>query len=296
MKTLKQRARENVAGYLFILPNILGFVVFTAFGVGFSMVMSFTDWDMFSELSDVSFVGFDNYIEAFKDKWFIDSIKNNLFFLLFIPVQMLLSLMFAVFLNEKFFGRNLLRNLFYLPYITSFVAISLIWFQLLHPSEGVINQLLIRLGVEQPPSWFGSSDWVKPAILVILTWQSLGYKMLLYLAGLQGIPSHLYEAAEIDGATGVRKFIHITIPLISPVSFFIFIISMIDTFVMWSKIQILTSGGPGTASTVIGYYIYKMAFEHSKMGYASAIAWILFIIIFAVTLIQWRGQKKWVNY
>jgi multiple sugar transport system permease protein len=251
---------------------------------------------MLSGWSDTNFVGWDNYIESFQDTWFIESLLNNLFFVLFIPIQMLLALLCAAILNEKFLGRNLVRNIVYLPYITSFVAISLIWFQLLHPTQGVVNQFLFSIGIENPPKWFGSSTWVKPAVLLMLTWQGLGYKILLYSAGLQGISKELYEAAEVDGASAFRKFIHITVPMISPVSFFILIISIINTFMMWSNIQILTEGGPGTASTVIGYYIFKAAFVHSEMGYASAMAWVLFIIILAITLIQWRGQKRWVNY
>ncbi|MBO9609623.1 MAG: sugar ABC transporter permease [Paenibacillaceae bacterium] len=290
------RWREHAAGYLFILPNLVGFGIFTVYGVLFSLTISFTDWDMLSGWSDIRFIGWANYRDSLHDPWFRESLLNNLFFVLFIPVQMLLALVCASILNIKFFGRNLVRSVVYLPYITSFVAISLIWFQLLHPTQGVVNQFLFGLGFEHPPKWFGSSVWVKPAVLLMLTWQGLGYKILLYSAGLQGISKDLYEAAEVDGASAAQRFFRITLPMISPVSFFILIISMIDTFMMWSQIQILTEGGPGTASTVIGYYIFKAAFVHSQMGYASAMAWVLFVIILVITLLQWRGQKKWVNY
>ena len=293
---ISSRMKNNITGYLFILPNLIGFAVFTVFAVIFSLLISFTDWDMLSSISEISFVGIENYINIFSDKWFIESIVNNMYFLAFIPLQMFLALICAIMLNSRIIGSKLLRAVFYLPYITSFVAISLIWFQLLHPSEGVVNSFLMSLGISNPPRWFGSSYWVKPAIIAMLTWQGLGYNMILYLAGLQGVPKQLYEAAEVDGATGIKKFYHITIPMISPVSFFILIISVIGCFVMWSNIQILTNGGPGTSSTVIGYYIYKCAFMFSKMGYASSQAWLLFIIILVITLIQWRGQKKWVNY
>lgn len=290
---LNFRTRETITGYLFILPNVIGFLIFTVFSVLFSLYISFTDWDMLSDLKDVNFVGLSNYKDVLHDKWFASSVVNNLFFIVLIPVQMLLSLVVAVLVNEKFPGRNLVRNIIYLPYITSFVAVSLIWFQLLHPSEGIVNSLLRSLGEPHPPGWFGSSQWVKPAIALVLTWQTLGYKMLLYLAGLQGVPDPLYEAADVDGANRLQKFIHITIPMLAPVSFFILVVSIIDTFMMWSNIQILTDGGPGTSSTVIGYYIYRTAFGYSKMGYASAMAWILFVIVLVFTLVQWRGQKKW---
>ncbi|MBP1992406.1 carbohydrate ABC transporter permease [Paenibacillus eucommiae] len=296
MRTMSRKSKENATGYLFILPNIVGFILFTAFPVGFSLVMSLTDRQIFDTFAESSFIGLTNFIDVFKDSWFINSILNNLYFLLFIPVQMFLALVCAVIFNSKFLGANAVRMTIYLPYITSFVAISLIWFQLLHPSQGIINEMLKQLGVEHPPSWLGSSLWVKPSILLILTWQTLGYKMLLYLAGLQGVPGHLYEAAEIDGAGPVRKFFSITMPLISSVTFFILIISIIDSFMMWSTIQVLTGGGPGTSSTVIGYYIYKTAFENDNMGYASALSWVLFFIVLIVSMMQWWGQKKWVNY
>jgi ABC-type sugar transport systems, permease components len=293
---ISRKAKNNIAGYLFIMPNLIGFIVFTAFAVVFSLIISFTDYDMVSPLNEIKFIGIINYIDIFSDKWFTASIINNAYFLLFIPLQILLALICAVILNGKIIGRKLLRTVFYLPYITSFVAISLVWFQLLHPTQGVVNSLLMHFGISNPPKWFGSSYWVKPAIVAMMTWQGLGYNMILYLAGLQGVPKDLYEASEIDGATGIRKFLHITLPMVSPVTFFILIMSVINNFIMWSNIQILTTGGPGSASMVIGYDIYKNAFTYYKMGYASSEAWVLFVIILVITLIQWRGQKKWVNY
>lgn len=293
---INNKVKENLYGYLFILPNLIGFLVFVAFSVLFSLVISFTDWDMLSDLSSIHFVGLQNYVNAFQDNWFLDSIINNLWFLCIVPLQMFLALIISVLLDRGVPGKKLFMSTLYLPYITSFVAVSLIWFQLLHPSDGFVNNILVTIGIADPPKWFGSSYWVKPAIAMMMTWKGMGYNIILYTAGLQNVPNQLYEAADVDGATAVRKFFSITIPMISPVNFFIFIISVINTFLMWSNIQILTQGGPGSSSTVIGYYIYKVAFEHSKMGYASSIAWVLFIIIFVITLIQWRGQKKWVNY
>ncbi|MCU6708816.1 sugar ABC transporter permease [Paenibacillus sp. J5C_2022] len=292
----KRQLKETLTGYLFVLPNLIGFGVFTCFGVLFSLTVSFTDWDMLSPLSEIRFVGLTNFLSAFQDPWFLSSISNNLFFILFIPLQMLLALGSAVLLNGKFPGNLLVRNTIYLPYITSFVGISLIWFQLFHPTMGVLNEFLMFLGIDNPPKWLGSSTWVKPAIILMLTWQGLGYNMLLYLAGLQSVPKEMYEAASVDGASGFRQFVYITIPMTSSVSFFILIISVINSFMMWSNIQIMTGGGPGTASTVIGFYIYKTAFVHTQMGYASAMAWMLFLIILIITLVQWYGQKKWVNY
>ncbi|HHW49766.1 MAG TPA: sugar ABC transporter permease, partial [Clostridiaceae bacterium] len=221
---------------------------------------------------------------------------NNLWFLLIVPVQMLLALVLSVLMDEKVIGKAFIKTAFFLPYVSSFVAVALIWFQLLNPSEGPVNNILKSIGIANPPKWFGSSHWVKPSIAMMMTWKNLGYNIILYTAGLQGIPNTLYESADVDGASAIRKFFSITVPMISPVSFFILILSVINTFLMWSNIQILTQGGPGSSSTVIGYYIYKVAFSNSKMGYASAISWVLFSIILVFTLLQWRGQKKWVNY
>lgn len=167
---------------------------------------------------------------------------------------------------------------------------------MLRPNGGVINGVLMALGVANPPQWFGSTFWVKPALVVIMLWTGLGYNTLLYLAALQSVSKDLYEAADIDGASKVRQFFSITIPMVSPTTFFMLIMGLISSFQMWSNVQILTSGGPGTASTVIGYYIYKTAFQYGKMGYASSMAWVLFVFVLIITLFQWHGQKKWVNY
>lgn len=263
----------------------------------YSFLMSFTNWDMLSDFSEVKFLGLENYVNAFKDKYFIDSLANNSYLLLSVPLQMLIALVLAIIVNDtNIRGRNLTRAMIFSPYVTSIVAISLIWFQLLHPTEGVINNFLTSIGITNPPLWFASSNWVKPALILMITWQKTGYDMILYLAGLQSIPKALYEASEVDGITGFKKFFHITLPLISPVSFLIMIMSVIESFKMWTNIQILTDGGPGTSSMVLGYYIYKNAFVYSKTGYAASIAWVLFMIIMIITMIQWVGQKKWVSY
>jgi multiple sugar transport system permease protein len=292
----KTKLQDAIAGYVFILPNLIGFLVFVLGGLIFSLIISFTDWNLLKDFNTLKFVGFKNYIDLFKDSWFIDSLLNNLWFLCIIPIQVFLAMIVASVLNSRIFARNILRAMYYIPYITSLVAVSVVWMTLLHPRFGPINRFIMLFGVENPPKWLADVFWAKPAVAIIMIWQQLGYHALLYLAALQTIPKDLYEAARIDGANKLQQFFKITIPMISPTTFLIVILSLIASFQSWSMIQILTQGGPGTATHTLGYYIYIVAFKFFRMGYASSIAWVLFVITFIITVVQWRGQKKWVVY
>ncbi len=293
---LKKKTREAITGYLFILPNLINLVCIISFTVIFSLVISFTDWDMIKGFEGIKFIGIKNYIDMFSDKWFIDSFLNNIFFLLGVPIQIFIALLLAIVLNGKVYGAKQMRTIFFMPYVTNLVIIVLIWSALLNPNTGIINNILRTLSVDTPPVWLGSSFWVKPTLFIIFTWQYVGYYMILYMGGLQSIPDELYEASDIDGAGKIRQFISITFPMISPTTFFILILGVISTFQMWANIQILTAGGPGTSSSVLSYYIYKAAFAQGRMGYAASMAWVLFGLVFMITLLQWRGQKKWVSY
>ena len=292
----KNKVKETITGYLFILPNLIGFMVFVFGGLVFSLFMSFTDWNLLRDLDTLNFVGLKNYLELPGDKWFVDSLVNNIWFLTIVPLQIFISLILANILNADVFGRKTLRALYYIPYITNLVAVSVVWMTLYHPRFGPINQFLKALGVANPPLWLASVQWAKPAIALIIFWQQLGYHALLYLSALQAIPRELYEASHVDGATKFQQFFRITMPLVSPTTFLILVLSLISNFQSWSIVQVLTSGGPGTATHTLGFYIYNSAFKLFRMGYASAVSWVLFIIIFIITLIQWKGQKKWVNY
>lgn len=278
------------------MPNLIGFLVFVLFGVIFSMIMSFTDWNLLRDLKDIHFVGLKNYLELPKDVWFVESLANNIWFLMIIPIQIFLAMVVASILNSRIIGNKTIRAMFYLPYVTSLVAISVVWMTLFNPRFGPINHFLEMLGISNPPKWFASPHWSKPALGIIMIWKQLGYYSLLYLSALQSIPSSLYEAAEVDGASDIQRFFKITLPLVSPTTFLVVVLSLIGSFQSWSMIQILTQGGPGTSTYTLGFYVYHVAFKYYRMGYASAIAWVLFIIILSITLIQWRGQKKWVNY
>lgn len=298
-KSLKRRRvlMENLTGYMFILPNLIGFVVFVFVPVIFSLFVSFTDWNVFKGLSGTKFIGIQNYKDLISDGWFTASMKNNLAFtLVTIPAILIISVIIATILNNKVYLKNLIRAMFFLPYIANIVAISTVWIMLFNPQQGLINQILRSIGMNNPPMWLASMKWALPAVMIVSIWAGLGYNTVVYMSGLQGIDKSLYESADIDGANWFRKFISITIPMLSPTTFFLLVTNIIGSFQVFGQINLMTGGGPGTSTTMIAYYIYQAGFRYYKMGYASSIAWVLLIMVFGVTLFQWRGQKKWVNY
>jgi multiple sugar transport system permease protein len=289
--------RDDITGYLFLLPSLLGFIAFIAAPVVISLVLSFTQWDLVSGFQGIKFIGLENYLRMADDEWFVSSFRNNLFYTgLLVPVALGLGLYFATVLNDKIWMKQLLRTVFFTPYISNIVAVSVVWMALFHPGRGPINYFLRLIGIANPPLWLASDQWALPAITIIGIWINIGYNMVIYLAALQGVPRELYEACEIDGATGFHKFWRITFPLLSPTTFFLLITGIINSFKVFGPVNIITQGGPGTATTVLVYYMYTAAFRFYQMGYAAALAWVLFVMIFIITIIQWKGQKKWVNY
>lgn len=288
----KRKRKENLVGYLFVLPNLTGFLVFMVFSVGFSLYMSLTDWSLIKLFKNISFVGLKNYRDLFSDKWFHASVQNNLWFLLIIPVMIFLAMVFAFLVNDKVYLRNTFRTILYLPNITSIVAISVIWFTLFNPRSGPVNQLLRALGIAEPPQWLSSTLWAKPTLGLLMIWKTVGYYTILYLAALQGISRHLYEAATVDGATTAQQFFRITMPLLSPTTFMLTVLSVMNIFKDWSLIQIMTEGGPGTSTYTIGYYIYYAAFTKMRMGYAASMAWVLLGAIMVFTVIRFQVEKR----
>lgn len=287
--------KEAIAGYLFVLPNLIGFSVFTLFGIIFTLYISFTDWNLVKDFSTHNFVGFQNYVELFNDGWFTSSLLNNFWFFAIIPIQVFVALLVATLLNTDLFLRAPVRTMFFLPYVTNLVAVSVVWMTLFHPSQGPINQLLMAFGVDNPPLWLADIKWAKPGIGLILIWQQLGYHSLVFLTSLQSIPGDLYESANIDGANRIQTFFKITIPMVSPTTFMIIIICLISNFQSWAITQVLTDGGPGTSTYTMGFFIYVQSFRNFKMGYASSAAWILFLIALIVILVQYKSQKKWAD-
>ena len=299
MNKIKRYSPENElgAGIFFILPSFLGFVVFFLFPVLFSLGLSFTKWNLSSTLKSAEYVGLGNYQNILTDSRFITSMTNSLLFTLStVLIGVCLSLIMAVIINKHVFFKSGIKIMFFMPYISSTVAISIVWMILLQPKFGPINQFLRALGIVDPPKWLADLKWALPAITAMYIWQNLGYNIIVFMAGLSAISPELYEAAKVDGASGLRQFFSITVPMVAPTTFFLVIMGIINSFKVFDQVNVLTQGGPGSATTMLALYIYREAFSNYRMGTASAAAWIMFIIIFIVTLIQWRGQKKWVTY
>lgn len=290
----KHNMKEQVAGYLFILPNFLGVFFFVILPLLFSFILIFADWDYLKGFDGLSFAGLGNLQKLVDDVYLWRALINNLILTgVTVPSAMAIGLVVAVLLNRHVYAKGVLRTLFFLPYVSSLVAVSVVWSVLYNAQEGPINAFLRSLGVENVPGWLGSSSWALPAIIIMVTWTYIGYTMVLYMAGLQGIPKDLYEAASIDGATGIRQFFKITVPMLQPTTFLIAVTLIISTFQVFAVVNVMTQGGPINSTMVIAYHIYLTAFQNYKMGYAAAMSWVLFVLIFSITLIQWRGQKKW---
>lgn len=293
---LRKQSNENnrLMGYLFLLPNIIGFAIFTFIPVIAACYISFTDWDGFGKMK---FIGFQNYIKMFSDKVFLVSLKNTLVYTLGSVIPLIvIALLVAMALKEGIKFVKVFRAAFFIPHVTAIIAIAAVWQLLFHPTAGPINQFLRSVGISNPPSWLSSTHWAMFAVIIMTVWKSVGYYMIMFLAGLQGIPDSLYEAASIDGAGKFRKFFNVTLPMLSPVMFFTVIIAIINSFKIFSNIYALTQGGPGYSTNVLVYNIYVEAFKKLNFGYASAQAYVLFMIILVITLVQFKGQKKWVNY
>jgi multiple sugar transport system permease protein len=219
---------------------------------------------------------------------------NTLFMVMAIPLTMAVSLLIALLLNTGVKGMRAYRTVFYLPAITPAIAAAVLWYALLNP-DGLLNVALRAVGISNPPSWLGDASWSKPAIVLMRLWGA-GGGMILWLAGLQGIPKQLYEAASIDGAGKLRQFWSITLPMLTPYMFFSLVTGIIAVFQIFAQALVLTRGGPADSTLFYVYYLFNNAFRYFKMGYASAMAWILFVIVLVVTVVQWKYSKQWVHY
>ena len=286
---------QNLKGYAFIGPNYLLMLVFHAFPVLFTLVLAFSDWDLLSGFSNINFIGMDNFSAMPTDVWFNRSLFNNFYYTLtVVPGTLILSLLLAVLIQEFAYKKGFFRLLNFVPFISNTVAVSLVW-TLLYSKYGPIVNFLEKIGLSNPPVFLADRSWAMPAIIIMSIWMQLGYYSLIYGAGLQNIPKDLYEASYMDGANWWQRFFHVTLPMLSPTTFFVVISLSIASFKVFTQIQVMTDGGPFGSTSVLVYYIYTAAFKFYKFGYASAMALVLFIIILIFTLIQWRGQKKWAN-
>ncbi|CQR53564.1 carbohydrate ABC transporter permease [Paenibacillus riograndensis] len=292
-----RKKREQWAGWIFIAPEVFGLILLSVFPLLFSLFLSFTEWNLVGGLSAIHFIGLDNFVNLFKDNHFILALKNNVLFTVgTVPLTMLLGIVLSALIHKKLYGKAFFKVAFFIPYICSTVAIAAVWQALYHPSKGPLNQMLMEMGISSPPHWLVDTSYSLIAIMIIYIWQVLGYQMIIFLAGMTNIPEELYEAATIDGATGIQQFRRITVPLLGPTTFFLAITSTISSFKVFDMIKFLTNGGPNYSSTVIVYQIYEEGFERFKMGYASAMSWVLFLIIMLVTSITWITQSRKVHY
>lgn len=293
---IKKQKKEFFTGMAFILPSFLGFLIFTLIPVIISLVLSFTKWNFMEGWGAIKFNGLDNYIRLFSDDWFKSSYINNIIFtLVTVPVLIALGLVMATILNKYIWGGGVVRIMIFIPYIASVVAVCAVWMVLFQPTYGPINQFLRAIGIQNPPGWLADFKWSLPSIMIVYIWQQVGYYAIVFLAGLKGVSEEVYEAAKIDGASAIRQFFSVTVPLVSPTTFFLTIMGIIGSFKVFDQISVLTQGGPGSSSSVMAYYVYRTAFEYYDMGYANTLAWALFVLVFVVTLVQWKLQSKFTN-
>ncbi|WP_062049265.1 carbohydrate ABC transporter permease [Bacillus sp. JCM 19034] len=284
--------KNNLWGFLFISPQLIGLLAFSLIPLIYALWLSFTDWDGFG---DLNFIGITNYVEQFYNADFWKAMVNTIYYMIMVvPIGISISLLLAVALN-KVIAKNLYRVFFFMPVVTSSVSVGIIFMWLLNGDFGILNQMLAKIGIEGP-HWLTDPRWVMPSIALLSIWWGLGYNMVIFLAGLQGIPKSYYEAAEIDGANPFQKFKHITLPLLTPTTFFVTIMTIITSFQVFDQAFVMTNGGPAKASYTMVFHIYEEAFVYFTMGKSAAAAMILFVIILTFTLIQFRLQNRWVHY
>jgi len=287
--------------FLFLLPSCAGLLVFSVIPIFYSFLISLTDWNGLNEWNlsagSPAFVGAGNYVEILRSEEFWRVLGNTSYFIvLYIPLILAASVLAAILLNQAYRGIGAYRVLFFIPVLTSWVAGSLIWKWLLSAEYGPVNELLGFFGVAGP-AWLQDPIWAMPGIVLASVWKDMGFFGLIMLGGLQGINPSYYEAAEIDGASAWRRLTAITLPLLSPIVFFVMVICIINSFQLFPQVMIMTTdAGPYGATQAMVERIYKYAFKYYKMGYASAFSWILFVIIFCFTFLQLKLQKKWVHY
>lgn len=292
VKLGKQARREERAFYLFISIWIVGFILFDAGPIVASFVVSLTDWSM---LSDPHWIGADNYDRLWADDTFFKALRNSLYYTVgSVSLGITTALLLALLLNQPVRGISLFRTIFYLPALVSGIAIAILWTNILHPDYGLINAMLAKIGIDGP-GWLKSPDWAMPGLIMVAVW-SVGGSVVIFLAGLQSVPLHLYEAAALDGAGPLSKFRNVTVPMISPVIFYNIIVGIITSLQSFVLILIMTDGRPANATLVLGLYLFRTAFEFLDLGYASAMAWVLLVVIMLITLAQFLAAKFWVYY
>jgi multiple sugar transport system permease protein len=310
-RKLSLAQREELTGYAFISPWLIGFMIFTIGPMLASLYFSFTDYNI---VDPPNWIGLENYIKVFSgipaairmgdprqlgDPLFWKSLQVTLYFAaLFLPLNILFSFTLAILLNQKVPGVNIWRTIYFLPSIIAGVAVALLWVRILNPRMGILNPFLQNVfGIQNPPGWLQDPDWAVPALVLMGLW-GVGGAMIIYLAGLQGIPTDLYDAAKVDGANAWHRFRHVTLPMMTPVIFFNLVLGLIATFQYFTEVYVATSGtgGPQRSTLFYNLYLYQNAFSYFDMGYASTMAWILFLIVIVLTALIFRSSEAWVHY
>ncbi|NPV55156.1 MAG: sugar ABC transporter permease [Anaerolineae bacterium] len=296
-RSLSDKKLEAITGYLFILPTVLGFVVFTLGPIIATFYFSLTKYNM---LKPPQYIGIENYVDMLADLRLLEVSRNTMVFSVSaVSLTIVFGLLMAVALNQNLllpsFIQNIFRSVYFFPILVAMIYVAMIWQFWFHKDLGVINYYLGLLHIE-PIRWLGSSQWALVSIIIVYVWKNVGFSMLIFLTGLQNINKDYYEAAELDGAGSLQKFFGITLPLLSPTLLFTMIINSINAFQEFDSMIVLTGGGPGDASRSLVLYIYEKAFRSFDMGYASALAMVLFLVIMILTLVQLKLSQKWVHY
>lgn len=282
--------RAVLVGWSFILPNFLGFAVFTLVPMLAAFALAFLKWDSYST---PEWVGLENFRRLLRDESFFVALRNTLYYAAgHIPLTLAAALGLAVALDRKLRGVRFFRTAAFFPYITSLVAVAVVWNMLFNPAAGPVNQILQALGVDDPPRWVASTEWAMPAVIVTSVWRDMGYYMVLFLAGLQTIPREYYEAARVDGANSWHRFWRITLPCLRPTTFFVVVMLTIQSFKVLDLIVVMTDGGPGRSTLVLAQLVYREGITEGRFGYSSAIALVLFVIVLTVTVVQFRLNER----
>ena len=273
---------------LFLLPGVGGLLIFTVLPILASFVLAFFAWDL---LTPPQFVGIQNFADILHDRNFWAALRHTLTFIVgYLPLVVVAGLGMALAMNAAIRGIGILRTLFFFPVVSSWVAVALLWSWLFNPKFGLVNYLLSLVGIPGP-GWLFDPNWAMPAIILTSVWKDLGFVLVLFLAGLQAIPLDYGEAAALDGAGRIAQFRHVTLPLLAPTTFFVLIISLINSFQVFDEVWVMTEGGPAGATTVLVEQIVRHAFSYGEMGYAAALSWVLFFLVFLATLVQFRVQR-----
>lgn len=290
----KLQNKEKIYGYIFIAPIVIGFLIFILGPMIYAFAMSFSNWSL---LNEFKYIGFDNYRKLFfEDKTFWKSFWNTIYFSIgLVPLNLVIAFSLALLLKQKLAGISFFRTAIFTPVVTSVVVWAIIWKFIFGTEGGLINILLQYIGIKGP-AWLYDMKLTMPVVIVVSVLKNVGNNMVLFLAALYNVPEMYYEAATLDGASKWKQMKSITIPMITPTIFMLLVITMIGSLKVFGQIYVLTGGGPGNATKVLVYYIYELAFKQYEFGYASAVAFILFVFILVLTIIQWNGKKRWVHY